>query len=156
MSDVNLRQRIGRTKTWSRVMRPIAPHIDRVASRLSGGRINVASAFIPTLILVHRGAKTGRERRSPLSYVAVGDRFGLAGSNWGQAHHPAWTANLIANPDVSVVVKGKTIQVRARRLSDAEKAELWPRFVEMWPAYGEYEVRSGDRNIRLFLLEPRA
>lgn len=148
-------QRVGRTKSWAAVMKHVAPPVDRVLHRVSGGRFNMAGIAIPTFMLIHRGAKSGKTYRTPLSYITAGDAFVLAGSNFGQAHHPAWTANLLAHPEVFVEVKGERIPVRARRASETEKAELWPRFVEMWPAYGEYEIRSGDRNIRLFVLERR-
>lgn len=114
----------------------------------------VADSVLPTLILVHRGRKSGREHRTPLSYIRIGDAFGLAGSNFGQPHHPAWSANLIAHPDAAVELDRKHIRVRARCVSDEEKEALWPRFVAIWPAYNTYRART-DRNIRVFVLEPR-
>ena len=44
--------------------------------------------------------------------------------------------------------------VRARKVSDDEKNQLWPKFVAMWPAYNTYVKRSG-RDIRVFVLERR-
>ncbi len=123
--------------------------------RVTGGKHTVAEAFLPTLILVHKGARSGNEYRTPLSFVELGDGYGLAATNWGQKHHPGWSANLMAHPDVTIEHHGKTVPVRARRLDEAEKERLWPRFVDMWPAYGEYLKRSGERNIRLFVLDPR-
>ena len=38
-------------------------------------------------------------------------------------------------------------------LHDAEKAEVWPRLVALWPAYDTYVEVSG-RNIRVFRLAP--
>ena len=58
------------------------------------------------------------------------------------------------NPDARVVVEGRTTDVRARRVGAEEKAELWKKLVEMWPAYDTYEARSG-RDIRVFVLERR-
>lgn len=146
-------RRVGKTRAWAAVFKHIAPPVDRFVHRLTGGRRTVAQLFLPTLILVHRGARSGKEYRTPLCYVDLDGGFALAATNWGQAHHPGWSSNLIADPDVTVEVGGRKIRVRARRLDEATKAELWPRFVEMWPAYGEYVKRSG-RNIRVFVLEP--
>jgi deazaflavin-dependent oxidoreductase (nitroreductase family) len=146
-------RRLGHQKLFADVMKHIAPPVDRFVYRLSGGRRVMVSGVIPTFILVHKGARTGKRYRTPLTYVRLGNRFALAGTNFGQAHHPGWSANLIANPDAEVEIGGKTIPVRARRADGREKAELWPKFVEIWPAYNTYRERSG-RNIRVFVLEP--
>jgi deazaflavin-dependent oxidoreductase (nitroreductase family) len=147
-------RRLGRTRLFAAVGRRIAPPIDLAVSRLTGGRRTFAGLLLPTLVLVHRGSRSGREYRTPVSYVADGDRFYLAATNWGQRSHPAWSANLMANPGAEVVVDGEVVPVRARRLSEEEKEEVWPRFVEMWPAYASYRSRT-SRNVRLFVLERR-
>jgi deazaflavin-dependent oxidoreductase (nitroreductase family) len=93
--------------------------------------------------------------RTPLSYVTLENGYALAGSNWGGENHPAWSYNLIEHPDIEVVAGHQTIPVRARLVSDDEKAQLWPRFVAMWPAYDTYKTRASHRNIRVFVLERR-
>lgn len=77
----------------------------------------------------------------------------MVGSNFGREKHPAWTGNLIANPQASVVVRRKTTEVTARLLDDDEKAAVWPALVAVWPAYDDYVEVSG-RNIRVFQLDP--
>lgn len=146
-------QRFGHTKAFRAIFKHTLPRIDRTFAKLSGGRIVFGSSVVPTFILVHTGRKTGRQLKTPLSFVQVGASYALAASNWGQAKHPAWSGNLLANPKAQVIVKGKTIPVTARQVSANEKAELWPRFTAMWPAYDTYVERSG-RDIRVFLLEP--
>ncbi len=148
-----LTTRWGHTKNFAAIYKRIGPGIDRFVYRITGGRRVFAPGYVNTFILVHTGAKSGRTYRTPLSYIRLGDAYVLAGSNFGQAHHPQWSRNLLANPDAAVDVGGRTIPVRARRVDDAEKAELWPRFVDMWPAYGTYKSRT-TRNIRVFVLEP--
>ena len=68
--------------------------------------------------------------------------------------HPAWTANLMANPDAEVSFKGKSTPVRAHLLTTDEKAQVWPRLVQFWPNYDVYVERSG-RDLRVFRLDPR-
>lgn len=147
-------KRFGHTKLFAAVFKRVMPPADLLVHRLTGGRRVFADSVLPTLVLVHRGRRSGRQIRTPLSYIRIGESFGLDGSNFGQPNHPAWSGNLLANPDASVEVGGESIPVRARRVSDEEKEALWPRFVEMWPAYNTYRTRT-DRNIRVFLLEPR-
>ncbi len=147
-------RRFGHTRAFAAVFKRVAPPTDRLVHKLTGGRRVLADTVLPTLILVHRGKRSGREYRTPLSYIRIGNSFGLAGSNFGQLNHPGWSANLIAKPEAKVALGGQVIPVRARRVSDQEKEALWPRFVEIWPAYNTYRART-DRNIRVFVLEPR-
>ena len=147
-------RRMGHTRAFRFLFKRTLPKIDRVVGRVTGGRRTFAETVVPTFILVHRGRKTGREFRSPLSYVEVGDGYALAATNWGQDKHPLWSGNLMANPDVEIVVGGETIPVRARRVSDDEKVQIWPKFVAIWPAYDTYVTRSG-RDIRVFVLDRR-
>jgi deazaflavin-dependent oxidoreductase (nitroreductase family) len=148
-------QRFGHTSAFATVMKRILPPIDRAVSRVTGGRFTFGQTVLPTFVLVHRGAKSGKEYHTPLSYLREGDGFALAASNWGQDHHPGWSFNLDANPNVSVIVDGDTIPVGARRATTDERAALWPRFVAMWPAYDTYKTRAGSRDIKVFVLERR-
>ena len=145
-------KRLGHTRGFAAVFKRTLPHVDRIISRLTSGKHTFGETVVPTFVLVHKGRKSGRTFRTPLSYITVGDGFALAATNWGQPHHPAWSENLLINAEAHVVVGGETIDVRARRAGAEEKAELWKRFVEMWPAYDTYVTRSG-RDIRVFVLE---
>jgi len=48
---------------------------------------------------------------------------------------------------------GKTRAMRARVASPEEKAELWPRVVDAYRGYGQYQQRT-DRDIPLVICEP--
>lgn len=43
-------------------------------------------------------------------------------------------------------------EVTARRATGSEVERLWPRLVELWPAYVDHLAATGDRHV--FLLEP--
>lgn len=148
-------RRAGHTQVFAEVGKRIAPPIDRTLHRLSGGRLHAAEGFLPTLLLVHTGRKTGREHHTPLAYVRHDDAFALAATNWGQGQHPAWSSNLLADPEAYLEVDGGVTPVRARLVTEQEREELWPRFVAMWPAYDTYVERAANRDIRVFLCEPR-
>jgi deazaflavin-dependent oxidoreductase (nitroreductase family) len=75
-------------------------------------------------------------------------------SNWGQAHHPGWSANLLAHPDATVTLRGRTVAVRARLVAGPERERLRGRLLEIWPAYATYEQRAAERQLRTFRLEP--
>ncbi|HEX3825226.1 MAG TPA: nitroreductase family deazaflavin-dependent oxidoreductase [Mycobacteriales bacterium] len=142
------------TKTFMRVGPKIVPHLDRALHKLTGGRVILSGAMLPSLVLTTTGAKTGLQRTTPLATKPEDEHWYVVGSNFGRDNHPAWTANLIAHPDVQISFKAKDIPVRATLLNDGEKAELWPRLVKFWPNYDVYTERSG-RNLRIFRLDPR-
>jgi deazaflavin-dependent oxidoreductase (nitroreductase family) len=129
------------------------PVSDRVALRFSRGRHTLTEAILPCLVLHTIGRRTGQLRQQPLGYVRYGDGYAVVGSNWGQAHHPAWTGNLLAHPEAEIVVDGERHKVTARLATDEERAQLWPRFDAMYPGYASYRARAGDRQIRMFILE---
>ena len=142
------------SKTFMRVGPKVVPHVDRFLHKVSGGRIVMSAGMLPSLVLTTTGAKTGQRRTTPLATKPEGDGWVVVGSNFGRDHHPAWTANLIANPDAEVSFQGKTTAVRAHLLTAEEKAELWPRLVKFWPNYDVYTSRSG-RDLRVFRLDPK-
>jgi deazaflavin-dependent oxidoreductase (nitroreductase family) len=132
----------------------VVPHLDRVLHKVSGGRIITSGGMVPSLMLTATGAKSGLARTTPLATKPEGDHWYVVGSNFGRDSHPAWTANLIANPDASVSFKAKDTPVRAHLLTAEEKADVWPRLVQLWPNYDVYTQRSG-RDLRVFRLDPR-
>jgi deazaflavin-dependent oxidoreductase (nitroreductase family) len=108
----------------------------------------------PMLLLEHVGAKSGTRRTSPLAYATDGDAIVLVASKGGHPRHPAWFHNLRANPDTMVQVGSERRPVRARVASDAERERLWPKVVEVYGGYEEYQ-RATNRVIPLVILEPR-
>ena len=145
-------QKVAGSKLFADVGSKIVPPIDRLVSKLTGGRIVISAGMVPSLVLTVKGRKTGQPRRTPLATLPVDGGFLVVGSNFGKEHHPAWTANLMANPDASVSFKGEDIPVHARLLDADEKKEVWPKLLEIWPTYDRYVERSG-RDLRVFKLE---
>jgi deazaflavin-dependent oxidoreductase (nitroreductase family) len=87
-------------------------------------------------------------------YVPYKDGVLLVASLGGAPKHPTWYHNLVSHPDVDVRVKDRTLKLRARIASAAEKAQLWPLCVEHYPPYADYQART-DRDIPVFVCEPR-
>jgi F420H(2)-dependent quinone reductase len=108
----------------------------------------------PTLLLDHVGAKSGQARTTPLTYLRDGEDFVIVASKGGHPRNPSWFHNLRAHPDTTVQVGSRRQAVRARVARPAERARLWPRVVELYGGYGDYQART-DREIPLVILEPR-
>jgi deazaflavin-dependent oxidoreductase (nitroreductase family) len=108
----------------------------------------------PSLLLDHVGAKTGTVRTTPLTYLADGDNLVLVASKGGNPRNPAWYHNLRAHPDVTVQVGSKRLAVEARVATAAERKRLWPKVVDLYGGYADYQRRT-EREIPLVILEPR-
>jgi deazaflavin-dependent oxidoreductase (nitroreductase family) len=124
--------------------------------RLSGGLVGHRIPFVPPMLLLdHVGAKSGKKRTTPLVYVADGDAFVIVASKGGHPRHPAWYHNLRANPETTVQAGTRRVDVTARVATAAERKRLWPKAVDAWSDYANYQKRT-DREIPLVVLEPRA
>ena len=123
--------------------------------RATRGLVGHRLPFVPPMLLLdHVGAKSGTKRTTPLVYLADGDRFVIVASKGGHPRHPAWFHNLKANPDTTIQVGSRTIDVRARVATQAQRRTLWPRVVDIWSDYADYQKRT-KRKIPLVILEPR-
>ena len=148
-------QRVAGTDAFLKVAPKVVPRLDRFIQRVTKGKVTLSGSQVPSVMLHCIGAKTGQPRDVPMAAMPDDDAFYVVGSNYGQPHHPAWTANLLAHPDVAVTYKAVRRDVRARLLDADEKAQVWPRLVEVWPNYDRYVERSGGRDLRVFRLDPR-
>jgi deazaflavin-dependent oxidoreductase (nitroreductase family) len=140
-------------RSWPVLRRATGLHI--AAYRLSHGLVgHRIPGLASTLLLDHVGAKSGVERTSPLLYIEDGPNLVIVASKGGYPSHPAWFHNLRANPEATVQVGSERRPVRARVATPAERARLWPRAVDAYGGYAEYQSRTG-REIPLVILEPR-
>jgi len=121
--------------------------------RATGGKLFGRMGKSPILLLNTVGRKTGRKRTTPLLYVMDGEDFVIIASKGGAATHPAWYLNLRANPDATVEIGDREVQVEAGVADPEEKARLWEKMVEMYPTYDDYQ-RKTEREIPLLVLRP--
>jgi len=125
--------------------------IYRATNGLVGHRFPGAPS---TLLLDHVGAKSGKERTTPLTYVRDGANVAVIASKGGHPRHPAWYHNLLAHPDVTVQIGARRQPVHARVAAGEERARLWRKAVDAWSAYDDYQKRT-PREIPVVVLEPR-
>lgn len=145
---------ITRTRLFRRTAPLVLPPLERLVTRLSGGRLQLSGLLVPSLVLYSTGAKSGVLRETKLMYTPDGQgRAIVAGSSFGRERHPAWTYNLLAHSDAEISVRGRRLPVHATLVSDAERDEVWRRIERQWPGYRSYERESG-RTVRLFRLQP--
>lgn len=121
--------------------------------RATGGRVAGRLLGSPVLLLHTIGRKSARTKTTPLFYLRDGENLAVVASNGGTLSHPAWWLNLEANPEATVEIGGRRLRVRAEEASRGEKARLWPRLVEMYSGYEDYQ-RKTDREIPVIILRP--
>jgi deazaflavin-dependent oxidoreductase (nitroreductase family) len=151
---VRLARRLALNPVFRRVGKVVVPRVDRVLHRVSRGRVHLADAAVPTLVLVVAGRRSGQPRSTPLAYVPDGDDYLVVGSNWGQAEHPVWTLNLLAAETAVVEAGGRRVRVAPELLEGEARAEAWARLRAVWPTYDDYTDRAGGRELRVFRLRP--
>ena len=123
--------------------------------RMTGGR--VFGRFLggaPICLVTTIGRKSGEPRTVALLYLEDRRDVIVVGSKGGMSQHPLWYRNMETNPDVEVQIGGESRPMRARRVSDEEKAALWPRLTEMYRDFDDYQGRT-TRNIPVLRLAPR-
>jgi deazaflavin-dependent oxidoreductase (nitroreductase family) len=128
--------------------------LNNAVYRLSGGRLLGSFDGNPVLLLHHVGRRSGEERVTPLLYLEDGDDLVIVASMGGTPKHPAWFHNVTARADTEVEVGSERRLVSARVADPEERARLWPRLVERYPAFGTYQSRA-EREIPVVVLAPR-
>lgn len=156
MIGVRVVQRISSTRGFAKVAPHVIPALDRAVHRLTRGKVILSAQMLPGVILTSVGARSGLVRRTPLACMPEegGRSWILIGSNFGRDGHPAWTANLMAHPEVEISWKGADVPVTAHQLEGEERAAVWKAALAFWPPYATYQARI-EREIRLFRIVRR-
>jgi deazaflavin-dependent oxidoreductase (nitroreductase family) len=91
---------------------------------------------------------------TPLIYLGSPPNLVVAASKGGTDRHPARFHNLMAMSAARVDLPGGASRVaRPRVAKSEERAELWPRLVELFPDYATYATYT-EREIPVVVLEP--
>jgi deazaflavin-dependent oxidoreductase (nitroreductase family) len=136
-----------------RIAMKIIGTIHRTLYRASDGKLGKTFFGSSVLLLTTTGRKTRRPRTWPISFLREGYRFVVLAANGGQPKHPSWYLNLQANPRASVQLGDETRLMIARTAEGNERARLWTRAVEEYPAYGQYQQKT-NREIPVVILHP--
>src|SRR6195952_3777375 len=119
------------------------------AYRVSGGRVGGTFDRAPVLLLHHVGRKSGEARVAPLIYLPDGDDLVIVASYGGSPKHPAWVLNVTAAPEENIEGGREPRPVGAHVATTDERARLWPTLIGLYPAFADYQARTGGREIPL-------
>lgn len=129
---------------------------DQVAEyEASGGtRANtLRDTGIPIIVVTMRGAKSGKVRKIGLMRVEHDGEYALVASKGGAPEHPAWYANLVADPNVMIQDGPEPRDYVVREVTGEERDVWWERGVAVYPPYAEYAERAG-RTIPVLVASP--
>ncbi len=119
----------------------------------SGGKIGGKfMSGAPVMLLTTTGKKSGLPRTKPLLYLRDGDNVVCVASQGGRATNPLWYENLLAEPTCTVQIGDDVDERRARTATIVEKERIWPRLVEMYSNFDDYQSWT-DRKIPVVILE---
>jgi deazaflavin-dependent oxidoreductase (nitroreductase family) len=105
----------------------------RVGSRWFGGS--------DVVLLTVRGRTSGKSFTVPLMSLPDGDDLLVVASQGGVDREPQWWLNLLADPNAQAQVRGKRFAVRAEKVADPERQELWERFVTAYAGFEDYQAK---------------
>jgi F420H(2)-dependent quinone reductase len=89
----------------------------------------------------------------PLLFLADGKDFIVVASQGGRPQHPGWYLNLETDLSGELTIGSRHLSIMARPVSEEEKAQLWPRLVQIYPSYEDYQRRT-KRLIPVVRLSP--
>jgi deazaflavin-dependent oxidoreductase (nitroreductase family) len=127
--------------------------LNTLVIRLSRGRFG-SRLGTQTILLLHTlGRKSGRQHVTPIAYFHVDGDYILVGSNWGKPQNAAWYHNLMATPQATIEVRGRSISVQARPVAGREYDQLWAYATGHHLPYLHYKEMT-SRRIPIVVLQP--
>ncbi|HET9691217.1 MAG TPA: nitroreductase family deazaflavin-dependent oxidoreductase [Acidimicrobiales bacterium] len=97
---------------------------------------------LPVVIVTTRGATSGKVRKFALMRVEHDGDYALVASKGGDPKHPAWHANLRADPHVVIQDGAEPADFVAEEVGGEERAAWWQRAVAAYPPYAEYQEKT--------------
>jgi deazaflavin-dependent oxidoreductase (nitroreductase family) len=119
---------------------------------LTRGRIGRRLVNNDILLLTTNGRHTGKPHTVPLLYLREGEQLVVIASWGGRDNHPEWYKNLVADPNVDVQINGASSRMLAATAGPMRRAALWPRVLDAYDGYREYQGRT-EREIPIVVLQ---
>jgi deazaflavin-dependent oxidoreductase (nitroreductase family) len=92
--------------------------------RANGGKLSGQMAGARLMLLTTRGARSGRPHTVVIGFRPSDDKYVVIASGNGAKSHPAWYRNLLADPQATVEVGDKKVEVRARTAEGDERDKM--------------------------------
>jgi len=131
---------------WS--IRHLISPLQRWIYLSTGGKLGTTiSPGRNVLLLTTTGRRSGQARTTPVFYLLDGNSIVICNAHAGYERPNPWVINLRAHPRANLQIGQDIRPYQAREATDAEIQHLWPRLLELWPAYQTYYQQGGQRTI---------
>jgi len=120
--------------------------------RANGGTVGGAFEGATILLLTTTGAKSGRERVTPVVCRVDGDDVYVFASKAGAPTHPDWFHNLVAHPEVRVELGPGAYGAHAVVLEGPARDAVYQAQAAEYPNFAEYQAGT-DRVIPVVRLD---
>jgi len=123
--------------------------------RANEGQVGGQLQGAPLLLLHTVGARSGKERVTPVMYRRLDDdTVAVFASKAGAPTNPDWYHNLLVNPSATVEIGSQTYDVTSRVLDDDQREPIWTKHKAEYPGFAEYESKT-SRTIPVVVLKRR-
>lgn len=148
-------QRMGSTRPGAWGFSKTLRYLDRAVTWASRGRTTAPAvlAGLPVITVTTTGAKTGKQRISPLIGVPTEGSVAVVGTNFGQPRTPGWYHNLRADPRAQVSHGGATATAVAREAGGDERDAIITRAEGIYTGFSAYQQRIDGRQIHVMVLD---
>lgn len=104
------------------------------------------------LLLTTIGRRTGKERTIPVFYLRDGEAIVICNVRPKHERTNPWVINLRSHPFAHLQIGDDVAQYQAREATDEETHRLWPRLINLWPAFKIHYENGGRRTIFILKL----
>lgn len=149
-------EKLGQTPAGRWYAINIAPRIDPMLMKVSGGRL-ASFPQAKVVLMTVPGRRSGEPRTASLLYYTEGDDVILIASSYGREKHPGWYYNLMAHPECELRVGHRRARYRAQQVSDeAERRRLYEKAYDLYDGWRDYRRRTDavGRTIPVLRLTP--
>src|SRR5260370_31891592 len=102
------------------------------------------------MLLTTKGARSRKERTSPVMYHRDGERYVVIASKGGAPDHPDWYTNIKANPvakvEVGTATGVATFAVTASEVKGKERDRMYAERVVVAHGFGEYDRMTSRKS----------
>ena len=110
--------------------------------KLSRGKVGSKLAGLDMMLLTTTGRLTGLPHHNPLLYTEQNKTYYCAASFGGSQNNPDWVKNIGENPQVNIMLEGRTFPAVGIILSGTERESAWDNLIRYYPPFQKYQTRT--------------
>lgn len=151
ISEADWQATLAKVGSMERIRADARAHVETYLATNGEQGYRQELAPLPCLLITTIGHRSGKPAITALNFLLREQKYYVVGSLAGSGTDPAWARNLQSKPQAWVQVKDSRWEADVHRLSDAERAAIWPTLVQAMPLWEVFQQRT-DRPFPVFAL----